>query len=150
MRESAIQDRHTTSVTIGGESFELVTRARGDGSLGEVSIQWGPRGTTGAGLMQAYAIALSVGLRHRVPLVDLVRQGLGLDFVPSGHTDDPEIPRARSAVDYVARRIAIDWLPYPQRAELGVFTVSERVTQARTWMDAAPSPEAVLSAAAAG
>lgn len=147
MRESAIQERHMTSVTIGGESFELLTSARGDGSLGEVSIQWGPRGTTGAGLMQAYAIALSVGLRHGVPLADLVRQGLGLDFVPSGHTDDPEIPRARSAVDYVARRIAIDWLPYAQRADLGIFTVSERVTQARTWMDAAPCPEPVLSGA---
>jgi ribonucleoside-diphosphate reductase alpha chain len=125
---------HTTAVTIGAERFYLTANARDDGSLGEAFIQWGKQGTTGAGLMDIYAAALSIGLQHRVPLVELVRQGLNLHFVPNGHTDDPQIPRVRSVIDYIARRMAIDWLPYEKRAELGIFTVDERVDQARAWM----------------
>jgi hypothetical protein len=95
-------------------------------SLGEVFIHWGKHGTSSAGLVSTYAIALSMGLRYQVPLGELIRPGLDQDFTPNGHTDDPEIPRVRSAVDYVARRLAIDWLPYPDRAALGVFTLAER------------------------
>jgi ribonucleoside-diphosphate reductase alpha chain len=71
-----------------------------------------------------------------VTLADLIRPGLGQYFVPNGHTDDPEIPRVRSAVDYIARRLAIDWLPYPERAGLGVYTLTERVQRASTWISA--------------
>jgi hypothetical protein len=66
----------------------------------------------------------------------LLGHGLDQFFVPNGHTDDPEIPRVRSAVDYIARRLAIDWLPYPDRAALGVYTLTERVQQASTWIAA--------------
>lgn len=142
MRKSDLQQHmprrragHTISVTIGDERFYLTANGREDGSLGEVFIQWGKQGTTGAGLMDIYAVALSVGLQHSVPLVELVRQGLDLHFVPDGRTNDPEIPRVRSIADYVARRLAIDWLPYNHRADLGIFTVAERVVQARAWMN---------------
>jgi ribonucleoside-diphosphate reductase alpha chain len=117
----------TTSVTIGGERFYLTTNGCGDGSPAEVFIQWGKQGSTAAGLMDIYAVALSVGLQHGVPLLELIRQGLDTWFAPHGRTDDPEIPRVRSIVDYVARRLAIDWLPYEQRARVGVFTLDERV-----------------------
>ena len=73
-----------------------------------------------AGLVSSYAIALSLGLQHHVPLADLIRPGLDQFFEPNGRTDDPEIPSVRSAVDYIARRLALDWLPHPERAELGV------------------------------
>jgi hypothetical protein len=143
MREIAVQ-RHmpkrragcTTSVTIGGERFYLTANGRQDGTLGEVFIQWGKQGTTGAGLMDVYAVALSVGLQHGVPLAELVRQGLDLWFVPNGRTDDPQIPRVRSVVDYVVRRLAVDWLPYDERSKLGIFTFDERMTQAHAWMSA--------------
>lgn len=121
---------HTTAVTIDGELLRLTANGRADGTLGEVFIQWGKQGTTGAGLMDIYATALTVGLRHGVPLASLLEPVLGLYCVPNGHTDDPEIPRARSVIDYFARRLAIDWLPYEERASLGVFTISERVGQA--------------------
>jgi ribonucleoside-diphosphate reductase alpha chain len=127
----------TKAVTIGGERFSITANGREDGALGEVFIQWGKQGTIGAGLMDAYATALSVGLQHGVPLAELVRQGLDLAFVPNGRTDDPQIPRARSVVDYVARRLAIDWLPYDERGTLGIFTIEERVAQADDWMGAA-------------
>jgi len=118
---------HTTAVTIGSERFYLTANQRDDGSLGEVFVHWGKHGTSGAGLVSTYAIALSVGLQHRVPLPELIRPGLDQYFMPNGRTDDPEIPRVCSAVDYIARRLAIDWLPYPDRAALGVYTLAERV-----------------------
>jgi ribonucleoside-diphosphate reductase alpha chain len=117
---------HTTAVTIGAERLYLTANQRSDGSLGEVFIHWGKHGTSGAGLASTYAVALSVGLRHRVPLAELIRPGLGQAFAPGGATDDPDIPRACSAVDYIARRLALDWLPYGDRARLGVYTPAER------------------------
>jgi hypothetical protein len=117
---------HTTAVTIGAERFYLTANQRDDGSLGEVFIHWGKHGTSGAGLMSTYATALSVGLAHRVPLAELIRPGLGQYFMPCGRTDDPQIPTVWSAVDYIARRLALDWLPYPDRAALGVYTRAER------------------------
>src|SRR5438477_8161506 len=129
---------HTVTVTIGTECLCLTANERDDdGSLGEVFIHWGKHGSSTAGLVSAYAAGLSLGLQHRVPLADLIRPGLGQYFVPNGHTDDPEIPRVRSAVDYIARRLAIDWLPYAERAELGVYTLTERVHRASTWLTAA-------------
>jgi hypothetical protein len=128
---------HTTSVCIGSERFHLTANRRGDGTLGEVFIHWGKPGTSAAGLLSSYAIAVSLGLRHRVPLADLIQPGLDQYFAPSGHTDDPELPRVRSVIDYVSRRLAIDWMPYPERAALGVLTVSERVRLASAWMERA-------------
>jgi ribonucleoside-diphosphate reductase alpha chain len=107
----------------------------------EVFIDWGKHGSSGAGLVSMYATALSMGLQQQVPLSDLIGSGLGQFFVPNGRTDDPEIPRVRSAVDYIARRLAIDWLPYPERAAIGVFTLTERVQQASAWL-AAQAPRA--------
>jgi ribonucleoside-diphosphate reductase alpha chain len=124
----------TTAVTIGRERFYLTANGSQGGTLGEVFISWGKQGQTQAGLMDIYAVALSVGLQHGVPLLDLVRQGLDLYFVPNGHTDDPDIPRVRSVADWVARRLAIDWLPYEARAAEGIFTVEERVTAAGDWL----------------
>jgi ribonucleoside-diphosphate reductase alpha chain len=156
MAETAIQRHmprrrtgHTTSVTIGGERFYLTANGREDGTLGEVFIQWGKQGQTPAGLMDLYSIALSVALQHGVPLRDLVCQGLDLYFVPNGHTDDPQIPRARSVVDWAARRLAIDWLPYEIRAAEGIFTVGERVTAAGDWLaaEAARLPSAQAAVA---
>ncbi|MFI0446960.1 hypothetical protein [Actinomadura sp. 6N118] len=126
----------TTSVTIGGERFYLTTNAREDGTLGEVFVSWGKQGQTSAGLMDIYAVAISVGLQHGVPLLDLIHQGLDMYFVPNGRTDDPDLPRVRSVVDWVARRLAIDWLSYQARAAEGIFTMHERETAARDWLAA--------------
>ena len=126
----------TSAVTIGGERFSLTADSRGDGTLLHVSVRWGKPGSACAGLMEAYALGLSVGLRRNVPLVELLQPALGLSFAPAGHTDDPEFPRVRSVVDYVARRLAVDWLPYAQRAAIGVFTISELAAQGgREWCD---------------
>jgi ribonucleoside-diphosphate reductase alpha chain len=111
---------YTRPFSIGGERFRLTASGRADGTLSEISVRWGKHGSSTAGLLDAYATAVTAGLEHGVPLADLLRSGLGLGFGPEGGTDDPEIPRAASAVDYVARRLAIDWLPRADRAALGV------------------------------
>jgi ribonucleoside-diphosphate reductase alpha chain len=124
---------HTTTVTIGGERFRIGASAGGDGTLREVFIQWSKHGSAAAGLIDGYATALSLGLRHRVPLASLLRHGLGLRFAPAGTTDDPDVPRVASVADYVARRLAIDWLPYADRAGLGIYTLAERLQHAPAW-----------------
>ncbi|MCO5994793.1 TSCPD domain-containing protein [Actinoallomurus rhizosphaericola] len=137
----------TTAVTIGGERFHLTANGHPDGTLGEVFIQWGKQGQTQAGLVAIYAVTLSVGLQHGVPLPDLIRQGLDLCFVPNGHTDDPQIPRVRSVVDWVARRLGIDWLPYEVRAAEGILTIQERETAATDWSAAETATIPALSSA---
>jgi ribonucleoside-diphosphate reductase alpha chain len=115
---------HTTTVTIGGERFLLIASGQDDGTLREITIGWGRIGTGAAGLMDAYAAAITAGLEHGVPLADLLRPGLGLRFAPGGSTDDPEIPRVRSVADYFSRRLAIDWLTSDDRAAL--FSAARR------------------------
>lgn len=141
MREVAVhqhmprrREGHTTAVTLGGERFYITANARTDGTLGEVFIQWGKQGTSCAGLVDVLAIAWSVALQHGIPLADLVRHSLDLYFVPTGRTDDPQIPRARSIADYLARRLVVDWLPFHQRAELGILTMNEKMDQAHDWL----------------
>ena len=75
---------HTTAVTIGAERFYLTANQRDDGGLGEVFIHWGKHGTSSAGLVSTYAIALSIGLRHRVPLAELIRPGSASTSCPTG------------------------------------------------------------------
>jgi ribonucleoside-diphosphate reductase alpha chain len=128
---------HTTRVTIDGERFHLTANANADGGLGEVFLGWGSHGTTAAGLIDSYATAFSIGLRHGIPPCELIRHGLGLRFSPAGRTDDPDIPTALSIADYVARRLALDWLPRDERADLGVYTLAERLGRARAWIPAA-------------
>jgi hypothetical protein len=120
MRQPAVQQHlpwrrhgHTTAVTIGGERFYLTANARADGTLGELLMRWGKQGQSCSGLVDAFAISWSLALRHDVPLTDLISGSLNLHFLPSGRTDDPQIPHARSIADYTARRLAIDWLPAP-------------------------------------
>jgi len=125
---------HTTSVTIGGEQFTLTANGHGDGRLGEVFLTCGKQGHTLTGLTDAYATALSEGLQRGVPLIELVRQGLDMHFVPHGRTDDPDFPRVRSVIDWAARRLAADWLPFEIRAAAGILTLGERMRAAQDWL----------------
>jgi len=86
---------HVTAVSVGGEPIQITASGRDDGCLGEVLVRCGERAPARAGLLDAYAAALSVGLEHGVPLADLLGPSLGQGFVPAGRTDDPEIPRSR-------------------------------------------------------
>ena len=100
-----------------------------DGRPGEVFMKVSKQGSTLAGIMDAFAIAVSLGLQHGVPLATYVKKYTNMRFEPAGMTDDPELRIAQSLVDYIFRRLAVDYLPYEERVELGVLTSAERTQQ---------------------
>jgi len=119
------------SFTVGGAEGYLTTGSYPDDGLGEVFIKLGKQGSTLAGVMDAFSIAISIGLQYGVPLETYVGKFTNMRFEPAGMTDDPDIRMAASVMDYIFRRLALDFLPYETRADLGIFTAAERVAQAR-------------------
>jgi intein/homing endonuclease len=97
-----------------------------DGRPGEVFIKVSKQGSTLAGIMDAFSIAVSLGLQHGVPLATYVNKYSNMKFEPAGITDDEELRIASSLVDYIFRRIALDYLPYEERLDLGVLSTHER------------------------
>ncbi len=98
-----------------------------DGRPGELFIKVAKQGSTLAGIMDSFAISVSLGLQHGVPLQTFVKQYVNVRFEPAGMTDDPELRIAASLVDYIFRRLAVDYLRYEERAELGILTSDERL-----------------------
>jgi len=98
-----------------------------DGRPGEVFMKVSKQGSTLAGIMDAFSISVSLGLQHGVPLATYVRKYTNMRFEPAGITDDADLRIATSLVDYIFRRLAVDYLPLDERAELGVLSTSERM-----------------------
>lgn len=115
----------TTAFQIGSTEFSLTANAGDDGSLGEIFAKFGKAGSTTAGLMDLVAIAISVGLQHGVPLETFVAKFKDMRFEPMGPTDDPDVPTATSVGDYLARRLANDWLDFDARLGLDLLSPAE-------------------------
>ncbi len=115
----------TTAFQVGGADGFMTTSRHEDGDLGEVFLTMAKPGSTMRGLMDALAISISIGLQYGAPLETYVHQFTGMTFEPAGLTDDHDIPRASSLMDYIARRLALDYLPADIRTQLGVLTASE-------------------------
>ncbi|HVC13874.1 MAG TPA: LAGLIDADG family homing endonuclease [Acidimicrobiales bacterium] len=98
-----------------------------DGRAGEVFIKVSKQGSTLAGIMDAFSISISLGLQHGVPLATYADKYTNVKFEPAGITDDPELRIATSLVDYIFRRLALDYLTYEERLDLGVLSTSERI-----------------------
>jgi len=98
-----------------------------DGRPGEVFMKVSKQGSTLAGIMDAFSISVSLGLQHGVPLSTYVRKYANMRFEPAGITDDPDLRIATSLVDYIFRRLAVDYLPLEERAELGILSTAERM-----------------------
>ena len=98
-----------------------------DGRPGEVFIKVSKQGSTLAGIMDAFSISISLGLQHGVPLATYVRKYVNMKFEPSGMTDDADLRIATSIVDYIFRRLALDYLSPSEREDLGVLSTSERL-----------------------
>jgi hypothetical protein len=98
-----------------------------DGRPGEVFISVSKQGSTLAGIMDAFAISVSMGLQHGVPLATFVRHFTNMRFEPAGMTDDPDLRFAASLVDYIFRRLAVEYMGQAERMDLGILTVSERM-----------------------
>ena len=116
----------TTSFTVGGAEGYMTAGTYPDGVLGEVFLKLGKQGSTLAGVMDAFSIAVSIGLQYGVPLETYVQKFTNVSFEPAGLTDDKDIRMAKSLMDYIFRRLAIDYLPIETRQALGINTASER------------------------
>ena len=122
----------TTSFSVGGAEGYMTSSSYDDGRLGEVFLKLGKQGSTLSGVMDAFSIAVSVALQYGVPLESFVQKFTNLKFEPAGMTDDPDIRIAQSITDYIFRRLALDYLSFDERAELGVYTAAERARYVET------------------
>ena len=107
------------SFTVGGAEGYLTAGSYPDDGLGEIFVKLGKQGSTLAGVMDAFSMAISVGLQYGIPLESYVSKFTNLRFEPAGMTDDPDVRIATSVMDYLFRRIALDHLPYEKRAAAG-------------------------------
>jgi ribonucleoside-diphosphate reductase alpha chain len=98
-----------------------------DGRPGEMFLTVSKQGSTLSGIMDAFAKSISYGLQYGVPLRAFVEAFTNMRFEPAGMTDDPDIRMASSIMDYLFRRLALEYMTYDERAELGIFTRDERI-----------------------
>ena len=98
-----------------------------DGQPGEIFLTVSKQGSTLSGIMDAFAKSISYGLQYGVPLRAFVEAFTNMRFEPAGMTDDPDIRFASSIMDYLFRRLSLEYMSYDERAELGIFSIDERL-----------------------
>jgi ribonucleoside-diphosphate reductase alpha chain len=128
----------TISFSVGGAEGYLTAGSYPDDGMGELFLKFGKQGSTLGGVMDAFSIAVSIGLQYGVPLETFVEKFTNLRFEPAGLTDDPDIRMAQSIMDYVFRRLALDYLDFETRSFMGIHTAEERMRQLETGSYAAP------------
>ena len=116
----------TVSFSVGEAEGYITAGEYPDDGIGEIFLKVSKQGSTLSGVMDAFAIAVSLGLQYGVPLEAFVSKFINMKFEPSGMTNDPDVRFASSLVDYVFRRLALDYLPKEKRESLGIRTVEER------------------------
>ena len=119
----------TVSFTVGGAEGYLTAGCYPDDGLGELFVKMSKQGSTLAGVMDAFSIAISIALQYGVPLETYVSKFVNMRFEPAGMTDDPDVRMATSVVDYLFRRLALDYLPKDKREQLGILSAEERTRQ---------------------
>jgi ribonucleoside-diphosphate reductase alpha chain len=91
-----------------------------DGQPGEIFITMSKEGSTISGLMDSFATAISMALQYGVPLRVLVDKFSHMRFEPSGFTKNPDIPMAKSIMDYIFRWLATKFLDGDAQQEIGI------------------------------
>lgn len=119
----------TVSFSVGGAEGYMTASSYPDGGVGEIFLKMSKQGSTLAGMMDAFSIAISIGLQYGVPLEQYVQKFTNMRFDPAGLTDDPDVRMAQSIMDYIFRRLALDFLPAETRADMGILTAEERAAQ---------------------
>ncbi len=125
-RLPSVRPSTTRSFQVGDAEGYITAGMYPDDGLGEIFLKTSKQGSTLAGVMDAFAIAVSLGLQYGVPLEAFVSKFINMKFEPSGMTNDADIRFATSLVDYVFRRLALDYLPIEQREALGIRSIDER------------------------
>lgn len=103
-----------------------------DGTPGELFITVSKQGSTLSGLMDSFARSVSHGLKYGVPLKSYVKTLMSTSYAPSGITDDPDIKVATSITDYIFRRLALDYLSFDDRLELGLASFDDMPVEQAT------------------
>jgi ribonucleotide reductase alpha subunit len=116
----------TTKFEVGDSKGYITASSYPDDGIGEIFLKTSKQGSTLSGVMDAFSIAISIGLQYGVPLEAFVQKFVNMKFEPSGMTNDPDIRFASSLVDYVFRRLALDHLPDDKRDALGIRSIEER------------------------
>jgi ribonucleoside-diphosphate reductase alpha chain len=141
-----------TRFSVAGAEGYMTASSYPDDGIGEVFLKLGKQGSTLAGVMDAFSMAISVGLQYGIPLDSYVAKFTNMRFEPAGLTDDPDIRIASSVMDYIFRRLALDHLPYQDRAALGILSAAERTAEAAGYDPAGlsddPDPEELAQSAA--
>jgi ribonucleoside-diphosphate reductase alpha chain len=122
----------TTSFAVGGAEGYMTASRYEDDQLGEIFLKMSKQGSTLAGMMDAFSIAISIGLQYGVPLETYVQKFVNMRFDPAGLTDDQDVRMAQSIMDYIFRRLALDYLPYETRSAIGIYTADERARYLET------------------
>jgi ribonucleoside-diphosphate reductase alpha chain len=121
-----------TSFAVGGAEGYMTASSYPDDGLGEIFLKMSKQGSTLAGVMDAFSIAISIGLQYGVPLETFVSKFVNMRFEPAGLTDDPDVRMAQSMMDYIFRRLALDYLDFETRSAYGIYTAEERSRQLET------------------
>ena len=121
-----------TSFAVGGAEGYMTASSYPDDGLGEIFLKMSKQGSTLAGVMDAFSIAISIGLQYGVPLETFVSKFVNMRFEPAGLTDDPDVRMAQSIMDYMFRRLALDHLDFETRSMYGIYTAEERARQLET------------------
>jgi ribonucleoside-diphosphate reductase alpha chain len=149
-----VRNSKTFSFTVAGTHGYVTVGEYEDNSPGEIFVNIAKQGSTLRGIMDSFAISMSHGLQYGVPLKSYVRSFISTSFAPSGITDDPEIRTASSLVDYIARRLALTYLSFDDRLELGLANIDDMPNEQTSLLGVdsqiapeAPEPVAPVTAA---
>lgn len=120
-----IRQAKTFSFTVAGCHGYFTVGEFEDASPGELFVNIAKVGSTLAGLMDSFGRSISYGLQYGVPLKTYVKGLTHMSFAPAGITDDPDIRVASSIVDYIFRRLALTYLSFDDRLELGLASLDD-------------------------
>jgi ribonucleoside-diphosphate reductase alpha chain len=140
-----IRNSKTFSFKVADSHGYMTVGEYDDGAPGEVFMSLGKQGSTLAGFIDAFAISVSHGLQFGVPLKDYVKSFTSMTFAPSGITDDAEVRTASSLVDYMFRRLALSYLSFDDRLELGLASIDDMPDQQISLIEE-PAPAAIAAA----
>jgi ribonucleoside-diphosphate reductase alpha chain len=115
-----VRQSETHKFSVAGHEGYLTYSMFEDGSLGEIFIRMSKQGSTLAGLLDAFAIAVSIALQYGVPLKELVNKFIYMRFEPMGITNNEDIPIASSIVDYIFKYLALRFLTLEELKEIGL------------------------------
>ena len=130
----------THKFEIAGHQGYITVGMYEDRNPGELFIVMAKEGSTVSGLMDAFATAISLALQYGVPLKVLVDKFSHMRFEPSGFTKNPEIPMAKSVMDYIFRWLGSKFLNEDEKAQIGLIH-REPGAEPRDREVASPSPE---------